>query len=225
MPINREEAVSSNRVIIPIPLKESDITLERFKHAIQKNGYELNAVGITTFGIRNHDMTAGIFNDFLGIYYISGGKEYMEIDTGTVDPGTYYLKHPMHPEGTAVMKFGFYKNSYSVGFHNGKYEALVQVKPIYFYRITKEQFEQDNQGVLANKWKSDLNNKKCIFDKIGANQHRAAASGTTEFIGMFSAGCQVRNNAADYKKFIDTCKKAKQKYFDYILLPSNDLFI
>lgn len=198
------------------------ITPQQLKDACQRLGYTLKSEGITTFGIRNNDMTAGIFNDWLGIYYISGGKEIITLDTGTVDPGSYYIEHPMNPDGCAVMKFGQYKDSYCKGQHKG-YNALVQCKKIDFYRITKVQFELDNKGVQRGKWLINLKGKEIYNQLIGANQHRASAYNMLEEIGAYSAGCQVRNNPREYNTFIDTCWKSPQKYFDYILFSQNDL--
>jgi len=205
-------------------MNRNDITLERFKAACNRLNYKLKSEGITTFGIRNSDMTTGLFNDFLGIYFISGGSELLIIDTGTVDPGTYYLNKPMNKDGTAVMVKGFWEGAYCKGKHKG-YDALVQCKAIDFYRITKNQFKKDNEGVLRGKWQIKVTGKSIYRQIIGANQHRANPSVTSTDVGMWSAGCQVRNNPKEYNKFIETCYKSPQKYFDYILFLESEVML
>jgi len=198
-----------------------DITLSRFKRAITLLNYKLPQNSLVTFGIRNNDMTAGIFNDFLGIYHT--GSDKLEIHTGTVDPSSYYMSNPINPKGTAVMKSGHYPNSYKLGLHKG-YKALVQCKRINFYRITKQMWEADNRGIPKEQRKINLKAKPIENAIIGANQHRASAFNISQDVGMWSAGCQVRNNPTQYSNFILDCEASKQPFFDYILFTEREFF-
>ena len=69
----------------------TDITIEQIKAACRKIGYTIPENEIVTFGVRNNDMTAGIFNDTLGWFKINGNDSIIAVNTGTVDPGAYYL--------------------------------------------------------------------------------------------------------------------------------------
>lgn len=201
-----------------------DITLARLKQACKRYSYSLPQDGsIFTFGIRNSNLTAGIFNDFLGIYHIKNGKEIMMIDTGTVDPGSYYLINPMHPLGTAVLKAGLHLDAYAKGYHKD-YKALVQVGAMGCYRITPEHFKATNKDNPKGEWVIDLKGLQPIFNVTGCNQHRASAYSILEDIGLYGAACQVRNNPKEYSTFIDTVWASKQKMFDYGLFLEKDLF-
>jgi hypothetical protein len=202
-------------------MKKQDITLGLFKRAIVLLNYKLPLNSLVTFGIRNNDMTAGIFNDFLGTYHT--GSDEIKVHTGTVDPGSFYMNNPINPKGTAVMKSGHYPQSYILGLHKG-YKALRQDKNIPFYRITKTAWEADNKGVPKGQWKIILKDKPIEVAKIGANQHRASAVNTSTDVGQWSAACQVRNNPKEYDEFIKDCEDSKQKYFDYILFTEKELF-
>lgn len=194
-------------------------TVEQLKATCTKLGYTLKTDAITTFGIRNYDMTAGQFNDVLGVYIPKENKVILR--SGTVDPGSYYINNPMNPDGCAVMKYGHYKDSYCVGKHKG-YDALVQCKPIDFYRITKVKFSLDNKDVPRGKWKIIVKGAELYNQLIGANQHRANPNTVSTDVGQWSAGCQVTNQPKEYKVFIDTCMQSGQKYFDYILFSETD---
>lgn len=51
----------------------------------------------------------------------------------TTDPTSYWLAHPMRPEGTAILVPGQYPRSHAPGLHHGR-PALVQVGPVRVWR-------------------------------------------------------------------------------------------
>ena len=60
---------------------------------------------------------------------------------------------------------------------------------------------------------------------FGVNIHRAKSSGETEYVGAYSAGCQVFKNSTDYKLFMDIVKRSAELYgnsFTYTLLEEKD---
>jgi len=200
----------------------TDITIEQIKSACRKIGYTIPENEIVTFGIRNNDMTAGIFNDTLGWFKINGNDSIIAVSTGTVDPGSYYLNHPMNAKGTAVMVAGVHKKAYRSGYHGkNRYKALTQCAPIGCYRITPKMFADMNRGVPKGQWKIHLTGLKPEFNVTGANQHRASKWKITTKIGLYGAACQVRNNPKQYAQYIKNVW-GKQKRYDYILLLEKD---
>jgi len=198
----------------------TDIIINQIKTACKRIGYTIPENEIVTFGIRNNDMTAGIFNDTLGWFKINGNDSIIAVNTGTVDPGAYYLNHPMNAKGTAVMVAGVHKKAYKSGYHS-KYKALRQCKRIKCYRITRPMFEAMNKDVPKGQWKIHLTGLLPSYLVTGANQHRASKWNITTKIGLYGAGCQVRNNPKQYAKFIKNVW-GKQDYFDYVLFLEKD---
>jgi hypothetical protein len=111
----------------------------------------------------------------------------------------------MNPKGTAVLKPGQYIDTWAFGLHQGKYEALKQVKPVTVYR---------------DKDLDDKSEETAVTDTglFGINIHRANEKAISKIIDKWSAGCQVLNNPADFKTLLDSCKESKLKAFTYTLL-------
>jgi hypothetical protein len=189
------------------------ITPRVLRNAYQRLGYPLLEDGrLNLFGVRALDMVAGTFNDILGIFLVFRGKDTLILHPGTVDPGSYYFNNPMNPEGTAVMKFQYVEDMYAQGLHKG-YPALRQVRPAYFYRITKEEWERDGGKEIK------LEGKKLTHDIIFANMHRASQFTNSYDIGLYSAACQVRQINKDHLQLMKMVKNIEevQKRFGYAL--------
>ncbi len=166
--------------------------------------FELNIVGL-----RSDSIIPNVFNDTINVLYKDeSGNWQLQSYEATTDPGTYWLKNPLNPQGTAILKEGQYLNSHMMGLHRNKYEALVQRNPVTVIRDVKRDGKLDFNG------KEDTG----LF---GINIHRALQDGTTKFIDKFSAGCQVFANAGDFNAFMELCARHKQLYgnnFTYTLL-------
>jgi len=191
----------------------SKITPRVLRNAYRNLGYPFHTDGkLNLFGVRALDMVAGTFNDILGIHLVYQGRDVVILHSATVDPGTYYFENPMNPNGTAVIKFQYVEGMYEEGLHKG-YPALRQVKPAYFYRITKKQWESDGGKEIK------LEGKKLIFDTIGANMHRASQWNVVYDIGRYSAACQVRQVNKDHLQLMEMVKNVRsiQKRFGYAL--------
>lgn len=182
------------------------------QNALQKKGYrifmrpfELNIVGIRTDNTKPNS-----FDDSIHVFFNNGeGKLIEHRFQATTDPGTYWLKSPMNPQGTAILKEGQYLNSYALGLHRGKYLALVQTKPVTVMR------DYDRNAVL------DFLNGKEHRGLFGINIHRASENGTTKSVDHHSAGCQVFANATDYILFLSLCERHRKLYgnsFSYTLI-------
>jgi hypothetical protein len=167
--------------------------------------YELNIVGL-----RNLETKANSFDDEIHVIYRdNSGKTLHHIYKATTDPGTYWLKNPSMPKGTAILKEGQNKSAWKLGMHRGKYKALVQAKPVTVFR------DYDRDAVL------DMNNGSEETGMFGINIHRAGITGNTNQIDEYSAGCQVFQNANDFNEFISLCEKHSKLYgnsFTYTLI-------
>lgn len=184
----------------------------RIESIFNQRGYHLNSrpYELNILGIRSPETNSNRFDDEIHVFYKNdkGTWEY-HIFKATTDPGTYWLKSPMSPQGTAILAQGQYAGAYQLGYHQNKYLALVQRGPVTIIR------DYDRNAVL------DFYNGKNERGLFGINIHRALAQGKTKTIDRYSAGCQVFENADDFAKFLVMCDKHKKLYgnkFTYTLI-------
>mgnify|MGYP000173566693 FL=1 len=184
------EAIKNNELNTLITIMRNN------KYEIKERPYELNIVGV-----RTDNWTPNSFDDFIFVFYKDDkGNWQGSKNPATTDPGTYWLKNPMSPQGTAILKKGQYNNSHAIGSHRGQYTALVQVAPV----TTIRDYDRDN--------KLSYESLKTTTGLYGINIHRAGSSGTTKVVDKYSAGCQVFSDASDFASFIETAKKHKDLY-------------
>lgn len=167
--------------------------------------YELNIVGVRADSTKSNSFDDAIYAFFLN----SEGKLIQHRYAATTDPGTYWLRNPMNPQGTAILKEGQYRNCYALGMHRGKYLALVQVRPVTVMR------DYDRDAVL------DFLNGREETGLFGINVHRALDSGTTKIVEHHSAGCQVFASATEFIQFLSFCERHRALYgnqFTYTLI-------
>lgn len=177
----------------------------------RKRNYDLNI-----FGIRSANTAAGAFDDWLGVFWMNWDTDGWEfhIWRATTDPGTYYLDQPLNVTGTAIMVEGHYPASYEIGLHKGKYEALVQCKPVKVYR------DNDRDEIL------DMMPETIQKGLFGLNIHRASADHRSIQVGKWSAGCQVVADPRDFARLMDICRIAEEAWgptFSYTLLLQKQL--
>jgi hypothetical protein len=167
--------------------------------------FELNIVGI-----RADSTIPNRFDDEIHVFFKNNANQWIHyIFPATTDPGTYWLKNLMNPQGTAILMQGQYKGAYQIGLHKGKYYALVQRKPITVLR------DYDRNAVL------DFYNGRKYTGMFGVNIHHASVNGTTKTVDRYSAGCQVFANINDFNLFMQLSEKHKQLYgnsFTYTLI-------
>lgn len=129
----------------------------------------------------------------------------------TVDPGRKYTVSPLNPAGVAIWAPGFIENSHKFGLHRGRYTALVQNKPVKFFRDNTHDDELALIGAVESGW-------------IGLNVHAAANDPNRALdrqvtrIGPWSAGCWVLSNSEDYLRFISILKGSGQEEFSTLLI-------
>lgn len=171
-----------------------------------KGDYNLNLIGI-----RNSDLNANSFNDlFIVAFKIKGVEQVLAFDC-TTDPGTYWRSNLANVNGTGWMKPGQYRSLWTIGMHQGKYEALVQCSPVTLYR--------DNDKDLA------LEKLKEETGFFGVNCHRANEKNKSVQVDKWSAACQVLASPFDFDIVLSTCKKAAEIHgpkFTYTLFEQSD---
>ena len=185
-------------------------TLQRQGFTMYNRPFELNIVGV-----RSNNTIANTFDDFINVFFkTNDGTWQFHQFAATTDPGTYWLKNPLNPQGTAILKHGQYIGSHHIGLHRGKYLALVQQRPITIIR------DYDRNANL------DLMNGKEQTGIFGINIHHASVNGTTKTVDKYSAGCQVFANINDFNLFMQLANRHKGLYgnnFTYTLLDDRAL--
>lgn len=175
------------------------------KFKLYMKPYELNIVGL-----RSASIIPNKFDDELHVFYkVNAFKWNYHVFKATTDPGTFWLRNPMQPQGTAILSEGQYVNAYALGLHRGQYTALVQLKPVTVIR------DYDRNATL------DFYNGTKTKGMYGINIHRANKTGTTKTVDKNSAGCQVFESAGSFELFLRLCERHRQYYgnqFTYTLI-------
>jgi len=173
-------------------------------------------LNINIIGVRRDNQGTNTFDDFLLVMYREEELMITNRYQITTDPGKYWLLNPMNPKGTAILVPGQYRSTWKLGKHQGKYEALVQQKPVKVYR-------DNNKDEII-----DYSNIALTLDQgyFGINIHRSNPYDQSYVINKWSAGCQVFKKVEDYNSFIDVCKESAKIYgnsFTYTLIEEKDL--
>lgn len=186
-----------------------EYTLEQIEKVMNLLDFEIYKDGkVNIVGIRTMN---GEFNDqFLYFKYIDGVPVILPSILGTTDPGKSYLMKVLgNPNGTAVLIHDAqYIDCWQIGKHKGKYEALVQSGRAKFkvWRDRNMDGDVDYVGTIYS-------------DVLGLNHHTTKLGYKANWIGNFSAGCQV---VWDQKSFAEVimpfCKSTGQKYYTYTLI-------
>lgn len=204
------------------------ITISNLKRIAKKKGYTIYTnVGnnlsrnLNLWGIRNTDKVTGKFNDKIVVFWQNrwaksdnDGWRIIIVD-GTTKPSDTYLLKPMNSEGTAIIPLGQHKELWKLGKHNGKYEALVQARPLGVIR------DDNKDNIIDYTSKIDVG-------MHGINFHRGSAWNILSHIGLYSAGCVVVNNPSVYLEIIGYVKEAVKEgvgLFTFTLIEDIDLLI
>lgn len=199
---------------------KSKLVISDLKKTLESKGYiyftrglyNLNIIGIRS---NNDNKITNEYDDLLVVEYTSGNNKQQLVYSITTEPGVYYMKQKLlNPKGTAILVPGQYRGCWEIGKHNGKYNALVQKKPVKVYR------DGDKDDVY------DLNPETINEGVFGINIHRSNENFTRSTVDMYSAGCQVFNKPNEFRNFMDICKKQMNIYgnsFTYTLINEEDL--
>jgi len=197
-------------------------TREQIEQAVKSKGYkwfENGDYNINIVGVRNSDTNNEVtnkFDDCMTLSYKINGEWQFRCFDCTTDPGKYWVENIMRESGVAILKPNQYRGSHQIGLHQGKYEALRQVKPVQVYR-------DNNLDVCY-----DLNEENIEEGIFGINIHRATkweGKKSTQ-IDKWSAGCQVIAANNDWEEFMSICRNARDSWgnsFTYTLIESDDI--
>lgn len=181
------------------------------KYRIFSRPYELNIVGV-----RNAAPQPNQFDDQLHIFYKDDKDNWVYgVYPATTDPGTYWLRNPLSPQGTAILKEGQYLDVYAIDLHRGKYKALCQRRGT--VNVIRD-YDRDAE--------LDFAISKVVSGYFGINIHRANLSGTTYQVDKHSAGCQVFQKVSDFDLFMSNCERHRKLYgnqFTYTLIDLREL--
>lgn len=173
-----------------------------------KGEYNLNIIGIRKSG----NLITNGFDDYIVVIYKNKRGWQKIYYRATTEPGSYYMYTVPNKIGTAIMVPGQYRGAYKIGKHQGKYKALVQVKPVKVYRdANKDSYYDMEPETIQN-------------GVFGINIHKAGNA--SKRIDKWSAGCQVIANDDNFRAFMQLCEKAAKIYgdtFTYTLINEEDL--
>lgn len=188
------------------------MVLQKIKAIMRHKGYKVfnRPYELNIVGLRSKSTIPNRFDDEIHVFYkVSTLNWHYHVFKATTDPGTFWLRQPMQPQGTAILAEGQNLDAYQLGLHRGKYLALVQRKAVTVIR------DYNRDAVL------DFINGTKTNGLYGINIHRANQTGTTKSVDKNSAGCQVFENANDFALFIKLCQKHEKLYgnrFTYSLI-------
>lgn len=194
------------------------VTYENIKQAYNRCNYVFFTQGdynLNIFGIRNDlNRDSNNFNDVLGIVYKVNGNWVVKKYDATTDPGSKVRLAPVSTSGTAILVPNQYRSSWKIGLHKGKYNALVQAKPVSVYR------DKNKDSKL------DMNPSTIETGMFGINIHRATSNANypSKLVDSWSAGCQVVSSYNDFQEFMSIVNKASKLYgpkFTYTLFTSS----
>jgi hypothetical protein len=176
----------------------------------ENKGYDVNIVGIRNL-IEGRKVT-NIFDDTLTVSFKEGGEWKFYSWKITTDPGKKAVYEYHNPNGVARVVPGQYRGMWAIGLHQGKYEAMRQVKPVKVYRDKNKDLTFDEAIIQEG-----------IF---GINGHRSNPKTESEYVENWSEGCMVFKRVKDFNEFMTICRKAKDLHgnsFTYSLLTSEDI--
>jgi len=184
----------------------------KFKQALLRLlGKYPNKGAVVLINIRTDSTESNSFDD-VTVLYCNGVFGYMS--RCTCDPGLSPLKKPINVDGTAIVMNGYYKGLWTVGYHKGKYKALVQNRPVIVFRDNDKDAVLDYNFLLNDdervktakfekgKAKIVVDDNEYVIEKgmFGINWHRAAIDRDLDKVGGYSAGCCVVRNAEDFER-------------------------
>ena len=175
-------------------------------------GYDVNIIGVRNNSAAVGDKVTNVFDDVMTVSYKVDGVWNFKSWPITTDPGTKAVKEFKNPNGVARVVPGQYRGMWAVGLHQGKYEAMRQVKPVKVYR-DKNKDMTFNETII----------QEGIF---GINGHRSNPKTESAFVENWSEGCQVFKKVKDFNEFMIIMNEAKGIHgnsFTYTLLESTDI--
>lgn len=172
--------ITQNDDNLPMVLQE----VKRLGFKVFSGPYDMNIIGC-----RNPKPVPNTFDDKIKVVYQDNDLNWIEKTyTATTDAGLYFMNRPMRSTGTAVLIDPFqYRGIFKLGSHKGKYQCLVQTKPMAVWR--------DNN-------KNDIIDEFNIGSATAIQIHRASNKWRSQRVDRWSAGCQVISDPNDFDSFM-----------------------
>ena len=196
-------------------IPENLINIKTLKQFSYNSGFKILDYGkLNIWGIRT---PRGEFNDLFIYFWKNIDRWDFIIEKGTTEPGQGYLLNKMlNKNGTAILCHNhYYADCWEVRKHNGKYDALCQ---IYDYQF-KVWRDANQNGVVDY-------GGNIYTDAQGINNHSTKLGYVANYIGNFSAGCQVVWNYANFtNKIMKVVKEKKQLHsnrYSYLLVTEDN---
>ena len=188
----------------------SKILVDKDYVYFNKGKYNLNIIGVRRTGTK----VTNQFDDYIVVEYIDMyGIKTREVFAATTDPGLSSITNPISSKGCAILAPGQYRSCWKLGYHKGKYEAIVQYKPVKVYR-------DNNKDKVY-----DFDSKTIEEGIFGINIHKAGDNST--IVNGWSAGCQVLARRKDFDKLMKLAhyqiSQGHGKLFTYTLINEEDL--
>ena len=188
----------------------SKILVDKDYVYFNKGKYNLNIIGVR----RKCTKVTNQFDDYIVVEYIDMyGIKTREVFAATTDPGLSSITNPISSKGCAILAPGQYRSCWKLGYHKGKYEAIVQYKPVKVYR-------DNNKDKVY-----DFDSKTIEEGIFGINIHKAGDNST--IVNGWSAGCQVLARRKDFDKLMKLAhyqiSQGHGKLFTYTLINEEDL--
>lgn len=190
--------------------------IAQIRHIARRNNFVIyrEPYKLNIWGFRSKNEEPNRFDDELHVFFNTSkthlAKWVYFVFKCTTDPGTYWLKSPMHPQGTAMLAPGQYIDTYAIGLHRGKYYAIIQA-------LGKVKVVRDyNRNAIL-----DFYNGRYDTGRFGINIHRAKKTGVTYEVENHSAGCQVFQKASEFEFFMKLCEAHRKLHgnkFTYTLI-------
>ena len=154
--------------------------------------YDLNIIAV-----RNLENNANQYDDKLHVCYLSEDGHWREdIFQVSTDAGRYWLEKEDYKACAVYAHPQQARGAYKVGMHRGKYEALVQWRPVLYWRDGNKDEKADYGGEVFK-------------DTIGLNIHRSSIHDSDE-VNKYSAGCIVFSKMAEWEAFMELVHKQKR---------------
>lgn len=170
---------------------------ELLKRVSSLDSFKKFPKGFWILGVRSKEDVPNTFDDK---FYLFKGKEFIQVTSGTTNPGTPVLKSfsKYNKMGAAVVKSDeWFYNVWGYGLHKGKMPALRQKLSLKYYRDGNEDDKSEESGQV-------------YVGNIGIDFHTVSYKTNLFFVKKFingwSAGCQVANNTEEYYQILDKVK-------------------
>ena len=199
-----------------------DLSYAQIKRLYKKKKYKFceGTYNLNIFGIRDTTFVDDKFNDYIGVAFEDDlCQKKVDLYPATCDPGIHWLRNPLNKNGTIIMLEGQYKSCYKIGIHgrtgNFPYEALEQIGEMEYVR------DNNKDNVL------DIDPSKKIKGIFKTNLHRCSKWKIVNYIGRYSAGCQVVKDPKHFEEFMVTANRQQSlgwgDKFSYSLFNIKDI--